>query len=154
MCCLRAKCSISNRFFKGGKRDVLLILKQFHSFCLSPFSVSPTQIFSVQLGVDYGMIVTSWLCVRSPTHGFHHCRSVCSAGASWGIDAWKRWAGRWCSKEVECCYWSHCGSRCPYRRQRCLDPHLHGQSQRKQDKVRRPELDRNICYTVCIVDAC
>lgn len=84
-------------------------------------------------------LVTSLLCGHySPCHGFHHHRSICSAGASWDIGAWKRWAGRWCSREAECYYWSHCGSRCPCRRQHCLDRHLRKHSGMKH-KVRKPD---------------
>lgn len=77
------------------------------------------------------LLVTSCLCGRSPAHAFRRCRSVCSAGASWDTGAWKRWAGRWCSREAGCCYWSHCGSHCPCRPRRCPDPRLFTQTQRE-----------------------
>lgn len=96
------------------------------TFCQSAMTTSWTRNLLVCM-----VPVTSWLCGRSPARGFHHCRSVCSAGASWGIGAWKRWAGRWCSREEACCYWSHCGSHCPCRPQRCLDPRLLTRGQRE-----------------------
>lgn len=115
------------------------------------------------------VLVTSWLCGRhSPAHGFHHHRGVCSAVASWDIGAWKRWAGRWCSREEECYYWSRCGSRCPCRLQHCLGPRLH-RCNGVRSNTRKPHYSRvhfsikvfyiivnNNCFTlgwVCITCA-
>lgn len=86
------------------------------------------------------MLVTSWLCGRSPAHVCRRCRSVCIAVASWDIGALKHWAGRWCRREAGYCYWSRCGSRCPCRPRRCPGPRLFPQSQREtgqSDKARR-----------------
>lgn len=80
---------------------------------------------------NHGCTVTSWLCGRSPGRGFHRYTSACSAGASWGTGAWKRWAGTWYRRGVGCCYWSRCGSRCPCRPQRCPDPRLFVQGHRQ-----------------------
>lgn len=84
--------------------------------------------------VSCSMLVTSWLCDHSPARGCRRCMSACSAGASWDTGAWKHWAGRWCSKEAECCYWSHCGSRCPCHPQHCLGPRLITQSEGARQK--------------------
>lgn len=103
----------------------------FSTFALpvSP-TANPFSLFAVRanwwtrLCFNRGCTVTSWVCGHSPGRGFHRCTSACSAGASWGTDAWKRWAGTWYRRGVGCCYWSHCGSRCPCRPQRCPDPRL------------------------------
>lgn len=82
------------------------------------------QIDKRPLCFNRGCTVTSWLCGRSPGRGFRRCTSACTAGASWGTDAWKHWAGTWYRKGAGCCYWSRCGSRCPCRPQHCPDPRL------------------------------